>query len=110
MRENLITNPHNFRKYNGFWANVRTKHLSSDELQFLKWKYWRKYSTFYNTTPVFKYRFPLVDLLRVFPLRLYYRTKDMVKAIGKTEHQVFEDQMNWYYNLNDFPELETTVN
>ncbi|MCB7128836.1 MAG: radical SAM protein [Candidatus Brocadiales bacterium] len=110
LRENLITNPHNFRKYNGFWANVRTKHLSSDELQFLKWKYRRKYSTFYKTTPAFKYRFPLVDLPKVFALRPYYRTKDMIRAIGKMEHQVFEGQMRWFNSLNEFPELVTTAN
>ncbi|MEE9584829.1 MAG: radical SAM protein [Candidatus Brocadiales bacterium] len=109
LKENLITNPHDYRKYNGFWANVRTKHLSSEELQFLKWKYRRKYSTFYKTTPVFKYRFPLVDLLRVFALRPYYRTKDMVRAFGKTEREVFEDRMQQFNSLNDFPELNTSA-
>lgn len=110
LKENLVTNPYDYRKYNGFWANVRTKYLSSDELQFLKWKYRRKYSTFYKTTPVFKYRFPLVDLLRVFALRPYYRTKDTVRALRKTEREIFEDQMHWFESLNEFPELNTSVN
>ena len=110
LRENLVTNPYDYRKYNGFWANVRTKYLSSDELQFLKWKYRRKYSTFYKTTPVFKYRFPLVDLLRVFALRPYYRTKDTIRELRKTERGIFEDQIRWFESLNEFPELNTPVN
>ncbi|MEK7369225.1 MAG: radical SAM protein [Planctomycetota bacterium] len=110
LRENLVTNPYDYRKYNGFWANVRTKYLSSDELQFLKWKYRRKYSTFYKTTPAFKYRFPLVDLLRVFALRPYYKTKDTIRELRKTEREIFEDQMHWFESLNEFPELNTPVN
>ncbi len=33
----LITNKDNVKKYNGLWANVRTKFLSSDELQYQFW-------------------------------------------------------------------------
>ncbi len=33
----LITNKDNLKKYNGLWANVRTKFLSSDELQYQFW-------------------------------------------------------------------------
>jgi hypothetical protein len=109
LKEDLVTNPYDYRKYNGFWANVRTKHLSSEELQFMKWKYRRKYSTFYKTTPVFRRRFLLVDLLRIFALRPYYRTKDRIRTIGKTEREAFQDQMNLFNSLNDFPELNSTT-
>ena len=42
MRENLIaqglvTNKFDYKRYSGLWANVRTRHLSSDHLQFLFW-------------------------------------------------------------------------
>jgi radical SAM superfamily enzyme YgiQ (UPF0313 family) len=33
----LVTNPHDFRWYNGMWANVRTRHLSAERLQYLTW-------------------------------------------------------------------------
>jgi radical SAM superfamily enzyme YgiQ (UPF0313 family) len=35
----LVTNPHDFRWYNGMWANVRTRHLSAERLQYLTWYY-----------------------------------------------------------------------
>ncbi len=37
MAENLVTNPTNLSKYSGLWANVRTRHLDSDRLQYLFW-------------------------------------------------------------------------
>jgi radical SAM superfamily enzyme YgiQ (UPF0313 family) len=37
MDEGLVTNPDDFTRYNGMWANVRTRHLSADRLQYLHW-------------------------------------------------------------------------
>ena len=33
----LISNLDDYKRYNGLWANVRTKHLSAEELQYLFW-------------------------------------------------------------------------
>jgi radical SAM superfamily enzyme YgiQ (UPF0313 family) len=35
--EGLVTNKFNYKKYNGLWANVKTRHLDSDRLQYLFW-------------------------------------------------------------------------
>ncbi|HHT9154034.1 MAG TPA: B12-binding domain-containing radical SAM protein, partial [Candidatus Hypogeohydataceae bacterium YC40] len=105
LKQGLITNLYDYRKYNGFWANVRTKYLDSQELQFLKWKYRRKYSTFYKTTKTFKYRFPLIQLLRVLALRPYYRGKDFLSQLAKTEREIFQAEMDAFNSLNGFPEL-----
>jgi radical SAM superfamily enzyme YgiQ (UPF0313 family) len=37
--DGLVTNPDDYRKYSGLWANVKTKHLSADQLQYLFWYY-----------------------------------------------------------------------
>ena len=37
LEQHLITNKTDFKKYNGLWANVRTKHLDSDTLQYQFW-------------------------------------------------------------------------
>ena len=98
IKEGLVTNTSDYRKYNGFWANVRTKYLSSEDLQFLRWKYKRKYSTFFKTTPVFKANFAMVNLLRVFILRPYYRIKNFITSMGKSERDIFERETG-----NDLP-------
>ena len=35
--EGLVTNKYNYKKYSGLWANVRTRYLDSDRLQYLFW-------------------------------------------------------------------------
>jgi len=35
--QGLVTNLHDYAKYNGVWANVRTHNLSADRLQYLFW-------------------------------------------------------------------------
>jgi radical SAM superfamily enzyme YgiQ (UPF0313 family) len=37
LDQGLVTNPHDYRWYNGMWANVKTKHLDTDRLQYLFW-------------------------------------------------------------------------
>ena len=106
IKADLVTNLDDYRKYNGFWANVRTKYLDSEELQYVKWKYKRKFSTFFKTTPCFKSRFPLVNLLRVFLLRPYCRIKDTIRSFRRTEKEVFLKEMDHLNHLNDFNELK----
>lgn len=102
IKEGLVTNSYDYSKYNGFWANVKTKYLSSEDLQFLRWKYKRKYSTFFKTTPVFKTIFPGVNLLRIFILRPYYRIKNFISSLGKTEHDIFKRDMRKFIETNNF--------
>ena len=102
IKEGLVTNNYDYSKYNGFWANVRTKYLSSEDLQFLRWKYKRKYSTFFKTTPVFKANFAMVNLLRVFILRPYCRLKNLITSMGKSEHDIFKKEMNRLAAMNKF--------
>lgn len=102
MKEGLVTNTTDYRKYNGFWANVKTKYLSSDDLQFLRWKYKRKYSTFFKTTPAFKANFAMVNLLRIFVLRPYYRIKNRIASIGKKERDIFDKDMKIFAEMNNF--------
>jgi hypothetical protein len=46
MRQRLLdeglTNVHDYKWYNGMWANVKTRHLDSDRLQYLFWYHRQK--------------------------------------------------------------------
>ena len=37
MDEGLVTNPYDYKWYNGMWANVKTRNLEADELQYFYW-------------------------------------------------------------------------
>ena len=39
LKAGLVSNFDDFRRYTGLWANVRTKHLSTEQLQYLVWFY-----------------------------------------------------------------------
>lgn len=42
LDEGLVTNVDDYRWYNGMWANVKTRHLEPDELQYLFWYHRQK--------------------------------------------------------------------
>ncbi|MGQ3685178.1 MAG: B12-binding domain-containing radical SAM protein [Candidatus Loosdrechtia sp.] len=107
VREGLVTNLDDYSKYNGFWANVKTKYLSSEDLQFLRWKYKRRYSTFFKTTPVFKANFPMLNLLRICILRPFYRIKNFFSSLGKTEYAIFRKDIDNLLKTNNFFDNKT---
>jgi radical SAM superfamily enzyme YgiQ (UPF0313 family) len=37
INEGLVTNEYDYSRYTGLWANVKTRHLESDQLQYLFW-------------------------------------------------------------------------
>ena len=42
MDAGLVTNATDYTRYNGMWANVRTRHLSAEDLQYLVWYHRQK--------------------------------------------------------------------
>ncbi len=46
--QGLVTNPYDYTRYNGMWANVRTRQLSSDQLQYLFWYHNQKIMGWWN--------------------------------------------------------------
>jgi anaerobic magnesium-protoporphyrin IX monomethyl ester cyclase len=42
LEQGLVTNPEDYKWYNGIWANVKTKHLDTDQLQYLVWLHRQK--------------------------------------------------------------------
>ncbi|NOZ24371.1 MAG: B12-binding domain-containing radical SAM protein [Planctomycetes bacterium] len=101
-RQGLITNATDFRYYNGFWANTKTRHLSSDQLQFLKWKYHRMNSLLFRPEPkAAKRRLPLYSAYRQLiglPIR---RFKDRRRFRNATDYDLYREAMAdaWRYNL-----------
>jgi len=42
LKEDLVTNVDNYDRYTGLWANVKTRHLETDRLQYLFWYHRQK--------------------------------------------------------------------
>ncbi|MEW6356636.1 MAG: radical SAM protein [Planctomycetota bacterium] len=98
-----VTNPDDYRYYNGFWANVRTKHLTSDELQFLKWKYHRQHSLRFRPEPkTFARRFPISSLFRRYALFPFRQMRDRRKYGHMTEHELYRMSIDKTWHQNQF--------
>lgn len=102
MAENLVTNPDDFSRYNGFWANVRTRHLSADELQFVRWKCHKEFSTFYRSSRIFRETHPFLTLFRRFVDIPFQRVKQAIRFRGMNERQIYEWYMRKYERMNQF--------
>ncbi len=48
LDQGLVTNLHDYTRYNGMWANVRTRQLNSDQLQYLFWYHNQKIMGWWN--------------------------------------------------------------
>ncbi|MCJ8501611.1 B12-binding domain-containing radical SAM protein [Desulfatitalea alkaliphila] len=51
LAQGLVTNPDHFSTYNGMWANVRTRHLSAERLQYLVWYHKQRILGWWDPSP-----------------------------------------------------------
>ncbi len=98
MRQGLVTNPDDFTRYNGFWANVRTKHLSNKELEFVRWKLHREYYTLSEPTPLYR---ELMGLLgsTYRSLRNLWKKGQLLLS---SEREIFERELEGYRRVNEY--------
>jgi len=101
LRRNLVTNPSDFRYYSGYWANVRTRRLSTNELQFLRWRYHSKHSAINRQdSRALKKLMPLASLLRSTVFFPFTRFRRSLKYGHMSELDVYHYQIDrtWWRN------------
>lgn len=110
MRENLIeqelvTNETDLKRYNGLWANVKTKHLDSDQLQYQFW-YQRQVvlGWWKPAAEVNKVGWVWVSIWRyIFKPFLKLRYRRVMKKYGWQGR--YEREMQRWENMNTFEDL-----
>nr|MBF0221452.1 cobalamin-dependent protein [Desulfobulbaceae bacterium] len=104
--EGLVTNTTDFSKYNGLWANVKTKHLDTALLQYLFWYHRQMVLGWWNPskeaqehgkgwTSIWRYLFKPV-------MKLYYGR--MLKKHGWQGR--YEKEVARWTKMNQFTELD----
>lgn len=108
-KKGYITNKYDYRHYNGCFANVKTKHLSDRELDYIKFKLRRKYFKTRNVNALkafMKNKKPFMKLFKggiiLFPTLLRLIWAENIKKFFLTEKQEFDRYMRVKTELNRF--------
>jgi len=73
LDEGLVTNPDDYTRYNGMWANVKTCHLSSEQLQYLVWYHQQKVMGWWEPSERVRKRGPLWTGIWIYAFRPFLK-------------------------------------
>jgi len=106
LKQGLVTNTDNYRLYNGHFANVKTRHLSDDDLNFIKYRMVQKYAL-----PLFEgfiierravIKFFLKTLKRKMRFAIWDTISHKIKMYFMPERKRFEADLERCLNENAF--------
>jgi anaerobic magnesium-protoporphyrin IX monomethyl ester cyclase len=84
-----VTNEDDLRWYNGYWANVRTDHLSSAELEFWRWKLSKEIIGPFRATHNYMEHYPVTgSVWKLF--RPMYNLVDRAMTVSMGERERYE--------------------
>jgi radical SAM superfamily enzyme YgiQ (UPF0313 family) len=75
LGEGLVVNPDDFTRYNGMWANVRTRHLSAEELHYLVWVHQNQVMGWWEPSERVRARGPVWTAIWRFAFRPYLKVR-----------------------------------
>ena len=111
MRQQLIdagvvTNLDNYKRYNGLWANVRTRHLSSEELQFQAWYQKERVLGWWNPPPLLRQEGRIWTSLWRFVVKPLIKRRYERKLAESGWEGLFKEAEDHWRAMNHFPDLE----
>jgi len=106
LEKGLITNTDNYKKYNGLWANVRTRYLDAAQLQYQFWYQRQVVLGWWNpSSKVRRQGWAWISIWRfLFKPFLKLRFARIMKKYGWTGR--YELEVARWERMNDFPDLE----
>ncbi|MFO7715559.1 B12-binding domain-containing radical SAM protein [Desulfosarcina sp.] len=106
LDQGLVTNPDDYTRYNGMWANVRTRQLTSDQLQYLFWYHNQKILGWWNPSERIR------SQGRLWTAIWRYAFKPLLKVIiARRQQRIgwrgrFEQEINARAAVNRFADLD----
>jgi radical SAM superfamily enzyme YgiQ (UPF0313 family) len=104
--EGLVTNPSDFRRYNGYWANVRTRKLTQGELLFTRWQIKREVKKLWKPSRNFSWNFPHYSRFYGYALRPIIFLNERLLALLMGQEGRFRFQMRNFERMNAFNVFE----
>lgn len=102
LNAGLVTNTNDYSRYNCFWANIKTNHLGPEDLQFLRWKYNKKYANYICTTPAFIKNYPLAYYYRQYFRRPFLKLKNKLSGNNLSAMELYTRDMARAEAMNKF--------
>ena len=102
LKARLVTNTHDYSRYNCFWANIKTNYLGPEDLQFLRWKYNKKYANYICTTPAFIKNYPLAYYYRQYFRRPFLKLKNKLSGNKLGDMELYTRDMARAEAMNKF--------
>jgi anaerobic magnesium-protoporphyrin IX monomethyl ester cyclase len=108
LDEGLVTNRYDYTRYNGMWANVRTRHLDSDTLQFLFWYHQQKVMGWWEPSEIIRKQSRLWTSIWIFFFRpllkiLFGRIQGKYGWKGRFEKEIARQKtVNRFTDLDEF--------
>lgn len=106
ISEGLVTNPDRYEWYNGFWANVKTRHLESDQLQYAFWYYRNTALGWWKPSPA------VGKMGRLWTSVWIYAVKPVMKFFADRQirrtgwEKLYQRYLNRLEMMNRFPDLQ----
>ena len=106
IQQGLVTNLDNYKRYDGMWANVKTKYLSSEELQYLFWYHRQVTLGWWKPSKQYARMGSLWTGLweHVFKPPIKYMRNRKIRKLGW--RGLFEEEMRTQLKMNVFEDLE----
>jgi anaerobic magnesium-protoporphyrin IX monomethyl ester cyclase len=98
----LITNSFDYKWYTGYWPQVRTKHLTSKQLLYEKWRARRDIVDDWVANDQFKQNYPYWSALWTYLLRPMIRFNERRMNWMYGEYGRYRRQMLQFARLNDY--------
>jgi anaerobic magnesium-protoporphyrin IX monomethyl ester cyclase len=108
LDEGLVTNRYDYTRYNGMWANVRTRQLDSDTLQYLFWYHQQKIMGWWEPSEIIRKQSRLWTSIWLFFFRpllkiLFGRTQRKYGWKGRFEKEIARQKtVNRFADLDEF--------
>ena len=108
LDEGLVTNRYDYTRYNGMWANVRTRQLDSDTLQYLFWYHQQKVMGWWEPSEIIRRQSRLWTSIWLFFFRpllkiLLGRTQRKYGWKGRFEKEIARQKtVNRFADLDEF--------
>ncbi|MCP4682397.1 MAG: radical SAM protein, partial [Desulfobacterales bacterium] len=106
LEQGVVTNIHDYKWYNGMWANVRTKHLGAEQLQYLFWYHRQKVMGWWEPSENVRNQGPLWTWIWIYAFRPLLKILVARKLKKYGWEGRYQREINRLSGINTFESLE----